>query len=105
MLSKHYNFNLETVRKWCARHSVEEAPVEISYPYSPSIAFSQEAVAVAFRKKTLLALDDCLHALQQAIPCLTCSSLHHHCQADSSICSKETFKCYPEGYLHIGIIE
>jgi hypothetical protein len=36
----------------------------------------EEAVAVAFRKHTLLPLDDCLYALQATIPHLTRSSLH-----------------------------
>ena len=36
----------------------------------------QEAACVAFRKHTLLPLDDCLYALQSSIPTLTRSSLH-----------------------------
>jgi hypothetical protein len=35
----------------------------------------QEAVIVAFRQRTLLALDDCLYALQASIPRLTRSGL------------------------------
>jgi hypothetical protein len=35
-----------------------------------------QALAVAFRKHTLLPLDDCLYALQATIPHLTRSSLH-----------------------------
>ena len=37
---------------------------------------------VAFRRHTLLALDDCLHALQPTIPHLTRSSLHRCIAAD-----------------------
>ena len=36
----------------------------------------EEAIVVAFRKHTLLPLDDCLYALQATIPHLTRSSLH-----------------------------
>ena len=36
----------------------------------------EEAAAVTFRQKTLLPLDDCLHALQREVPSLTRSSLH-----------------------------
>ena len=36
----------------------------------------QGAVIVAFRRHTLLPLDDCLYALQPTIPHLTRSSLH-----------------------------
>ncbi len=75
-LSKRYNLNPKTVRKWRARHSVEDAPMGPSHPHSTSMTLSQEAAAIAFRKKTLLPLDDCLHALQHVIPGLTRSSLH-----------------------------
>ncbi len=36
----------------------------------------EEAIIVAFRRHTLLPLDDCLYALQPTIPHLTRSSLH-----------------------------
>lgn len=36
----------------------------------------QEALAVAFRRHTLLPLDDCLYALQATIPHLSRSALH-----------------------------
>ncbi|MEM7530423.1 MAG: hypothetical protein AAF416_22775, partial [Pseudomonadota bacterium] len=36
----------------------------------------EAALAVAFRRHTLLPLDDCLHALQATIPHRTRSSLH-----------------------------
>lgn len=39
-------------------------------------ALEEEAVIVAFRRYTLLPLDDCLYALQATIPHLTRSSLH-----------------------------
>jgi hypothetical protein len=35
-----------------------------------------EAIIVAFRRHTLLPLDDCLYGLQSTIPHLTRSSLH-----------------------------
>ena len=37
----------------------------------------QEAAVVAFRRHTLLSLDDCLNALQPSMPQLTRSTLHH----------------------------
>ncbi|MBS1045628.1 IS481 family transposase, partial [Gluconobacter cerinus] len=37
---------------------------------------TEEAMAVAFRRHTLLPLDDCLYALQASIPHLTRSALH-----------------------------
>lgn len=36
----------------------------------------QESLAVAFRRHTLLPLDDCLYALQATIPHLSRSALH-----------------------------
>ena len=39
-------------------------------------ALEQEAMIVAFRRHTLLPLDDCLYALQPSIPGLTRSFLH-----------------------------
>ena len=40
------------------------------------LSIEEEAVVVAFRRHTLLPLDDCLYALQPTIPHLTRSSLH-----------------------------
>ena len=67
---------------------------------------------VAFRKQTLLSLDDCLYALQETIPHLTRSSLHWCLQrhgisrlpeiaGDKS--AKQPFKRYPIGYFQTSI--
>ena len=45
---------------------------------------SVEAVIVAFRRYTLLPLEDCLYALQPTIPHLTRSSLHRCLQRHGS---------------------
>jgi hypothetical protein len=45
-------------------------------PHSTVLTLEEEAMAVAFRRHTLLPLDDCLYALQATIPRLTRSSLH-----------------------------
>ncbi len=72
---------------------------------------------MAFRKHTLLPLDDCLYALQESIPHLTRSSLHRCLQrhdisrlpdvpgADGKKKPKKKFKKYPIGYVHIDIAE
>jgi hypothetical protein len=49
-------------------------------PCSTVLAAEEEAVAVAFRKHTLLPLDDRLYALQATIPHLTRSALHRPLQ-------------------------
>jgi hypothetical protein len=46
------------------------------HPRSTVLPVQEEAVIVAFRRHTLLPLDDCLYALQATIPHLTRSSLH-----------------------------
>jgi len=43
---------------------------------STVLSIEEEAIIVAFRKHTLLPLDDCLYAFQATIPHLTRSSLH-----------------------------
>ncbi len=45
-------------------------------PHSTVLTKEGEALIVAFRKHTLLPLDDCLYALQATVPNLTRSSLH-----------------------------
>ena len=44
-------------------------------PSSTVLTVEEEAIIVAFRKHTLLPLDDCLYALQVTIPHLARSSL------------------------------
>ena len=68
-------------------------------------------MVVAFRKHTLLPLDDCLYALQATIPHLTRSSLHRclqrhgTCLLQAGKPVKKRFKKYPIGYVHIDIAE
>jgi len=74
----------------------------------------EEAVIVAFRRHTLLPLDDCLYALQPTIPYLTRSSLHRCLQrhgisrlpdVEGDKEPKKKFKSYPIGYFHVVIVE
>lgn len=44
--------------------------------HSTVLSTEEEALIVAFRKHTLLPLDDCLYVLQETIPRLTRSALH-----------------------------
>jgi hypothetical protein len=45
-------------------------------PRSTVLTADEETLIVAFRRHTLLPLDDCLYALQPTVPHLTRSSLH-----------------------------
>src|ERR671916_9240 len=75
-LAKRYGVNQKTVRKWKGRSSVADVRTGPKEPRSTTLSVEDEAVVVAFRRHTLLPLDDCLYALQATIPHLTRSSLH-----------------------------
>ena len=75
-LAKRYGINQKTVRKWRNRSSATDLPTGPKKPQSTVLSVEEEAVVVAFRRHTLLPLDDCLYALQATIPHLTRSSLH-----------------------------
>jgi hypothetical protein len=115
--SKRYGINPKTVAKWKKRGSVADLPTGPKEPKSTSLSLEDEAIIVAFRKHTLLPLDDCLYALQATIPHLTRSSLHR-CLQRHGISRlpdvedgkgikgiKRKFKSYPIGYFHIDIAE
>src|SRR4051812_38400951 len=75
-LSQRHGVNPKTVAKWRKRCSVADLPTGPKTPRSTILSLEEEAIIVAFRKHTLLPLDDCLYALQGTIPKLTRSSLH-----------------------------
>lgn len=75
-LPKRYGVNRKTVAKWKKRTCVADLPTGPRKPRSTVLSVEDEAVTVAFRRHTLLPLDDCLYALQPTIPHLTHSSLH-----------------------------
>jgi transposase InsO family protein len=112
-LSRTYGLNLKTVAKWKKRDSVGDAPMGPKEPHSTVLSKEGEALAVAFRRHTLLPLDDCLYALQATIPHLTRSSLHRCFQRHGisrlpdveGSKPKKKFKAYPIGYFHIDIAE
>ncbi len=51
--------NPKTVTKWKKRTSDHDAPVGPKEPRSTVLSLEDEAIAVPFRKHTLLPLDDC----------------------------------------------
>ena len=63
-LSKRYGINQKTVAKWRKRTSVADLPTGPKEPHSTVLSAQEEAMIVAFRRHTLLPLDDCLYALQ-----------------------------------------
>src|SRR4051812_43743614 len=75
-LARRHGINQKTVAKWKKRSSVADLPTGPKEPTSTILSIEEEAMVVAFRRHTLLPLDDCLYALQGTIPHLTRSSLH-----------------------------
>jgi hypothetical protein len=75
-LAKRYGINPKTVAKWKKRQSVRDLPTGPKDAKSTALSIEEEAIIVAFRRHTLLPLDDCLYALQSTIPHLTRSALH-----------------------------
>jgi transposase InsO family protein len=113
-LSRRYGINQKTVAKWKKRGSVADLPTGPKEPRSTVLSVEDEAIVVAFRRHTLLPLDDCLYALQATIPHLTRSSLHRCLQrhgisrlpeVEDAKAKKRKFKAYPIGYFHIDIAE
>jgi len=113
-LSKRYGINQKTVAKWKKRSYVTDLPTGPREPKSTVLSVGDEAIVVAFRRHTLLPLDDCLYALQATIPHLTRSSLHRCLQrhgisrlpeVEDAKARKRKFKAYPIGYFHIDIAE
>ena len=113
-LAKRHGVNPKTIAKWKSRKSVSDLRTGPKEPRSTVLTVEQEAIVVAFRRHTLLPLDDCLYALQPTIPHLTRSSLHRCLQrhgisrlpqVEGEASPKRKFKAYPIGYFHIDLAE
>jgi transposase InsO family protein len=113
-LAKRYGVNPKTVAKWKLRSVTGDRRTGPREPRSTVMSADEEAIVVAFRRHTLLPLDDCLYALQPTIPHLTRSSLHRCFQrhgvsrlpdTDGDRPQRSRFKHYPIGYFHIDIAE
>jgi hypothetical protein len=113
-LARRFGVNQKTIAKWRKRSSVADQPTGPKAPRSSILSAEQEAIIVAFRRHTLLPLDDCLYALQPTIPQLTRSSLHRCLQrhgisrlpeVEGDKAAKKAFKAYPIGFFHIDIAE
>lgn len=113
-LAAQYGINPKTVAKWRQRQHVQDSPMGPKQVQSSVLTPEEEAAIVAFRRYTLLPLDDCLYSLQASIPRLTRSSLHRCLQrhgisrlldVEGDKPQKKKFKSYPIGYFHIDIAE
>jgi transposase InsO family protein len=113
-LAAQYGVNQKTIAKWKKRSSVVDLRTGPKDAQSTVLSTEDVAIVVAFRRHTLLPLDDCLYALQPTIPHLTRSSLHRCLQrlgisrlpdVEGDKPEKRKFKAYPLGYFHIDIAE
>ena len=113
-LAKRHGINPKTVAKWKKRPSVQDERTGPKQPRSTVLSIEEEAIVVAFRRHTLLPLDDCLSALQATLPHLTRSSLHRCLQrhgisrlpnTDGDKPRRAQFKRYPIGYFPIDLAE
>jgi transposase InsO family protein len=113
-LARRYGINQKTVAKWKKRSSVADLRTGSKEPRSTVLSAEEEAIIVAFRRHTLLPLDDCLYALQPTILHLTRSSLHRCLQRhgigrlpdiEGEKPAKKKFKTYAIGFFHIDIAE
>ena len=111
-LAQRHGINPITVQKWRGRQTTADAAMGPKQPRSPVLTPEQEAAIVAFRRHTLLPLDNCLYALQSTIPALTRSSLHRCLQrrgisrlpeTEGDKPDKKRFKAYPIGYFQIDL--
>ena len=113
-LARRYGVNPKTIAKWRQRSSAADLPTGPKQPRSTVLTAEQEAIIVAFRRHTLLPLDDCLYALRPTIAQLTRSALHRCLQryrisrlpeVEGDKPARSKFKAYPIGYFHIDIAE
>ena len=114
VLAKRHGINPKTVAKWRSRSSTADVRPGPKDAHSTVLSIEEEAMIVAFRKHTLLPLDDCLYALQATIPQLTRSSLHRCFQrhgisrlpdVEGDKPKRSKFRSYPIGYFHIDLAE
>lgn len=113
-LSRELGINPKTVAKWRKGATVEDLKTGWKAPHSTTLTEAEEAMVVAFRRHTLLPLDDCLYALQPSIPHLTRSALHRCLQrhgisrlpdVEGDKPRRQSFKRYPIGFFHMDIAE
>ena len=75
-LARRHGISPTTVQKWRKRTHTTDAAMGPKALHSTVLTAEEEGMVVAFRRHTLLPLDDCLYAIQPTIPHLTRSSLH-----------------------------
>jgi transposase-like protein len=113
-VARQQSLDPKTVLKWRKRTTTADAAMRPAKPRTTTLTEAEEAPVVAFRKRTLLPLDDMLGCLEDSAPKLTRSALHRclvrngisRTPEDASSSSKrKTFKNAGIGYVPIDSCE
>jgi transposase InsO family protein len=113
-LARRFGVSPTTVQKWRKRSTTADARMGPKQVRSTVLTPEEEAVVVAFRRHTLLPLDDCLYGLQPTIPHLTRSALHRCLQrhgisrlpeVGGDKPERKRFAACPIGYFHLDLAE
>jgi hypothetical protein len=67
VLAQRHGINQKTVAKWKNRTSATDRPTGPKEPRSTVLSVEDEAIIVAFRRHTLLSLDDCLSSVKNRV--------------------------------------
>lgn len=106
-LGRELRINPKTVAKWQQRATVDDLKAGPKTRHSTTLCEAEETMVEAFRRHTLLPLDDCLYALRPSIPNLTRSALHRRLRRhgisrmsdiESDKSKRQRFKRYPIGF-------
>jgi len=107
--AKRFNVNPKTIIKWRKRTDPSDLPMGPKKIKSTVLSAAEEQAIVAFRKLTLLPLDDVLYSLKVTIPHLSRSSLHrclkrHGCSVlpkteTATSKQKKAFNSYSIGFF------
>src|SRR5215210_3862276 len=110
VLAVRDGLNPKTVQKWRKRTTTADQPMGPSRPRSTTLTEAEETIIVAFRRRTLLPLDDVLGCLRASIPKLSRSALHRCLvrhglsrlpKDDASPSKRKRFAETKIGYAHI----
>ena len=113
-LAARYGLNPKTVAKWRGRTTTADARMGPARPRSTVLTETEGAIVVAFRRRTLLPLDDVLGCLRETIPKLSRSALHRCLQrhgisrlpqGEEKASKRRRFAEAKIGYVHIDVCE
>ena len=113
-LARRYGLSRASVAKWRIRTTTTDARMGPRDPRSTVLTLVEEAMIVAFRRRTLLPLDDVLGCLRDSIPKLTRSSLHRCLErhgisrlpeSEEKASKRGRFAETKIGYVHIDVCE